>query len=147
MTPVDAANQVLGQFWDLCLPVDPIAIAGGLGIKVYYSNDLKELSGFYDDEEKEILIHPNESSQRQRFSIAHELGHCVLGHGTSPRKKHSPAEFKERAANIFAASLLMPAITVRTLVEQRGMMFSELCRTFDVSEQAMAIRLSELGII
>ncbi|MBQ7608231.1 MAG: ImmA/IrrE family metallo-endopeptidase [Desulfovibrionaceae bacterium] len=146
MTPVDAANNVLGQFWDLTLPVDPIAIAGKMGITVYYSDDLGDLSGFYDEEEKEILVHPHESSQHQRFSIAHELGHSVLGHGTSTRKRHAPSDFKERSANIFAESLLMPAIAVSTLVEQRKMTFDELCRAFDVSEQAMGIRLTELGL-
>ena len=147
MNPVDAANDVLGRFWDLTLPVDPIAIANMMGISVYYSDDLGSLSGFYDAEEKEILIHQHESSQRQRFSIAHELGHAILRHGTSARKKFTHSEKKERDANTFAASLIMPALAVRTMVEQRGMMFDELCTTFDVSEQAMAIRLSELGLV
>ena len=118
-----------------------------MGISVYYSEGPDELSGFYNDETKEIFIQEKETSTRQRFSVAHELGHAVLGHGTRQRAKISPYDPKERAANQFAATLLMPSLAVRTMVEQRNMQFAELCSTFDVSEQAMAIRLMELGLV
>ena len=147
MEPSHAASAVLEQFWDLSLPVDPIKIAQKMGISVYYSEGPDELSGFYNDETKEIFIQEKKTSTRQRFSVAHELGHAVLGHGTRQRAKISPYDPKERAANQFAATLLMPSLAVRTMVEQRNMQFAELCSTFDVSEQAMAIRLMELGLV
>ncbi|MBQ7739546.1 MAG: ImmA/IrrE family metallo-endopeptidase [Desulfovibrionaceae bacterium] len=77
----------------------------------------------------------------------HELGHIVLGHRTNASKKYTHTESKEQAANAFAKYLLMPTMAVRTMVEQRDMMFDELCTTFDVSEQAMAIRLTELRLV
>jgi Zn-dependent peptidase ImmA (M78 family) len=56
----------------------------------------------------------------------------------------------EVQANQFAASLLMPARLIREHVEQRpkplgDVDVSELARTFNVSEQAMTIRLTTLG--
>ena len=114
---------------------------------MFITQKVLELSGFYNDEAKEIFILENETSTRQRFSVAHELGHAVLGHGTRQRVKISPYDPKERAANQFAATLLMPSLAVRTMVEQRNMQFAKLCSTFDVSEQAMAIRLMELRLV
>ncbi|MBQ7739545.1 MAG: hypothetical protein IJT59_07845 [Desulfovibrionaceae bacterium] len=73
MDPIFAANETLGRFFDLTLPVDPIAIANQMGINVYYSDNLGKLTGFYDAKKKEFLIHEHKSSQSQRFSIAHEL--------------------------------------------------------------------------
>ncbi len=146
MEPSHAASVILEKFWDFSLPVDPIKIAQRMNINVYYSDDLGDLLGFYNDETKEIFIQEHESSTRQRFSVAHELGHAVLGHGTRQRAKLPPFDPKERAANQFAATLLMPSIAVRTMVEQKNMQFAELCSTFDVSEQAMGIRLMELGL-
>ena len=62
-----------------------------------------------------ILYDDNESPQRIRFTVAHELGHIVLGHirpgeftiqNREPRAKDDPIE---QAANRFAVDLLAPA--------------------------------------
>ncbi len=60
---------------------------------------------------------------------------------------------KEIEANQFAACLLMPADLVKHAVTACGgsllvdSQVSELASTFDVSEQAMTIRLSTLGLL
>ena len=145
--PIYAAGITLRRYWDLDLPVDPVIIAKKMGILVYYSDDLDESSGFYDAESKAILIAEHKNKTRQRFSIAHELGHIVLGHITSAQSRQHYSVPNEQAANRFAATLLMPDLAVSTLVEQRGLGFDELCHTFDVSERAMGIRLMELGLV
>ena len=152
MRPEDAASAVLLRFWDCSLPVNPVAIAEKLDIKVFMSDGMATLGGYYDQESGEITINANDTLPRQRFSVAHELGHCLLGHGSSPRDNnarynqtnYSPQEYQ---ANVFAAELLMPRDAMRVMVEHRAMSLAELCGTFGVSEAAMTIRLRSLGYI
>lgn len=51
-----------------------------------------------------ICLIPNSPGDRQRFSMAHELGHLVLH-----RRRDVPARQAEREANRFAGALLMPS--------------------------------------
>lgn len=152
MNSTQAAQSVLRQFWDLSLPVNPVKLAHALGLNVFYSSGLTNLGGYYDHPTKSIYVNEHDTLARQRFSIAHELGHAILGHGSSPRRNNISYSkdnylWKENAANRFAASLLMPEIAVRTLVEQKNMFLNDLCKEFDVSQQAMTIRLEELGYL
>ena len=147
INPLYAAAVSLTRYWDLKIPVDPALIAKKMGISAFYSDKLGKLSSFYDAVSKKILISEHESKTYQRFAVAHELGHAVLGHGTIRGKKRQYSLPKEQAANSFAAALLMPEIAVRTMVEQRGLGFKELCKTFDVSEEMMGRRLIDLRIV
>ena len=74
--------------------------------------------------ERRILVNADEAPVRQRFTIAHELGHwicqCLEGSSASspstagPRTSMSEtARLAEREANVFAAELLMPEEQVR----------------------------------
>lgn len=152
MLPNDYAKLVHKQCWDNALPLNPVSIAGKLGVTVYSSPNLGSLGGYYDAENKRIVINANNSVVRQRFTIAHELGHHVLGHGSSPRdntQMYNKESFipKEFEANAFAAELLMPEDAVRVMVEQRRLPFSSLLDTFGVSADAMRIRLERMGYI
>ena len=64
------------------IPVDVIKIANANDIKVYEGDLDKKLSGAIrydkDKDEFEILINKNDAKVRQRFTIAHELGHYFL---------------------------------------------------------------------
>ena len=124
MDSLQATQSVLRQYWDLSLPVNPVKIASVLGINVFYSSGLGDLGGYYDQETQSIYINDKDPITRQRFSIAHELGHALLGHGSSPRRNdisYTKWNYiqKENAANRFAAALLMPDLAVRTLIEQK----------------------------
>lgn len=149
MRPEDAATAVLRSTWDRVLPVNPIEIANKLGLEVYTSTAIGNLSGYYDDDLKKITVNENESRQRRRFSIAHEIGHAVLQHGSSPRDPsvdYSKLHYslKEQQANAFAAELVMPQEAVQYMVEHTKKTFEEICETFDVSREAMRIRLQKL---
>ncbi len=115
-----------------------------------------------------IGVNSEHSKTRQRFTIAHELGHLLL---------HADAEFhidekrplalrdevssqaidpREIEANQFAAELLMPAALVRAsveaLVETDAEVtvedaVEELARDYRVSQIAMTHRLTSLKII
>lgn len=88
---------------------------------------------------------------RQRFSIAHEFKH-VIDHpyrnvvfaDSSPISAHDQAE---RLADYFAACLLMPKRLVVRLWGQGVQRVSRLAERFEVSAQAMQIRLWQLGLV
>ena len=57
-------------------------------------------------------------SNRERFTIAHELGHIIMHHGYSQCKDsdiwgHRPTKWKEIEANNFASAFLLPPIAVK----------------------------------
>jgi len=81
---------------------------------------------------------------RQRFSLAHELGHILL--------KVGPEMDEEKAAYRFASALLAPANALRREVGERrsAVDLGELAmlkQRYRVSLQAMVYRLRELEII
>ena len=91
-----------------------------------------------------IVVNRNDSGERQRFTLTHELGHLVLTVDSNVDA--------ERAAQRFAGAFLMPADAVRTEVGRRrtsigwGELF-DLKRVFGVSVQAIVYRCRDLGII
>ena len=107
------------------------------------------------DDGSVIGVNAGHSRRRQRFSIGHELGDHLLDHhdrfhidlgpdttyGTPPGYDWQ----SERAANDFAAELLMPT---RLVEEAFGQTPSApaLAARFDVSELAMSYRLQNLGL-
>jgi Zn-dependent peptidase ImmA (M78 family) len=109
-----------------------------------------------------IGINSTENPRRQRFTIAHEIGHFFLHpnkdfvdyRGNSKGTHKTP---KEREADIFAASLLMPrqelirdfmkvAGGILTDQEQTKNVVSLLATKYEVSDEAMNIRLLGLGM-
>lgn len=151
-TPESTAEQVLMGFWDNALPVDPIAIAKKMGIQVYLDKSLPN-SGqlFVEGKNAKIHIHPDEPIYRQRFTVAHELGHFCLGHGPRPRQDNSGYSLNnfdpiERDANVFAAALIMPRPAMEHFVDIKSS-FDELAQKFNVSGRAMQIRLKVLGLL
>jgi Zn-dependent peptidase ImmA (M78 family) len=91
----------------------------------------------------------------RRFSIAHELGHFMLGHPSQPPSAlctpyaHRTAERDyEAEANAFAAELLMPATLLRRACEVSPVDLAvprKIARDYDVSILASAIRFAELA--
>lgn len=109
-----------------------------------------------------ISVNKSENIKRQRFTIAHELGHFVLHSKEQPlfvdktpkvmyRNNASTTGeiLKEREANAFAAALLMPRDLISDAIENCDLggddIVEKLARDFNVSEQAMSFRLSNLG--
>jgi len=146
-------------------PVRVDAIARNLGAVIKYEPFEDDISGLlYRDEHNFVigvnsLHHPN----RQRFTIAHEIGHLVL-HGLDVHvdkgyrmilrdsKSSKAVDPFEIDANRFAASLLMPADFVRHDVRryvhdvEDDAQLQQLSKRFQVSTQAMAFRLANLEV-
>lgn len=128
-------------------------------------------SGFAlrDNDRKYIGVNTQTSQRRQRFTIAHELGHLLLHKGRhiivdqavlriDLRNDLSSmgTDIEEIEANTFAAALLMPEPIVAHYATDliradsgiaREDLIAELARTFDVSAEAMGYRLINLGIL
>lgn len=155
--PVKTARSLLSKYWKGGLPIDPKKIAAleGLSVQACSSFAEKNISGELVPEGKSAVIrfNPSDSAKRQRFTIAHELGHYVLGHGHAFRDPSSHFSMsyydpREVDANQFAAEVLMPEMAVNVLVKQRKITdVKELARIFDVSINAMSYRLKKLGFI
>ncbi|MEX0803600.1 MAG: ImmA/IrrE family metallo-endopeptidase [Candidatus Binatia bacterium] len=109
-------------------PVNVYDIATALGIEVRFV-DIPSLEGmFYREPNPKILLPSWQHRPKGRiaYSCAHEMGHCQLGHGTQvdryierPRDQ-SPKPDEEFAADVFAASLMMPRQAVLSLFSRRG---------------------------
>ena len=90
-----------------------------------------------------VVVNQNDGGERQRFTIAHEVGHMVLA--VSPRID------REKAAHRFAGAFVMPAEALWHEVGKRRKSVSigellELKRLFGVSVQALTCRCRDLGI-
>lgn len=87
-----------------------------------------------------IYINRRHCRARQRFSLAHEIGHLAL--------EHKPEQIGrweiEREANIFAGEMLMPVLSVKLLAHKLHIV--ELANLFNVSVAAAQIRLNVLGL-
>ena len=91
-----------------------------------------------------VVVNADDWGERQRFTIAHELGHTVLS--------VTPSLSAEHVAHRFAGAFLMPSETLRLEVGKRRTSiplgeFVFLKHVFGVSIQALARRCHELGII
>lgn len=166
------AEQVLAICKSSKVPVDVEALAQKLGVTVVTDHDTTDdISGFFmlDGGQPIIGVNGQHPETRRRFTIAHELGHFVL-HRPSEGVAHvdkslhvkfrnadsSSGEYEEEVeANLFAAELLMPSEQIQKSmsehttfdVDDRDNKIRSMAAEFNVSEQALLIRLSSLGYI
>ena len=147
-------------------PIDVKNIAKTLGAIVQYEPFEEDISGvLYRDPSRIIIgVSSLQHSNRQRFTIAHEIGHLVLHN----LEIHVDKSFKillrdarsseardplEIDANRFAAELLMPASMIRNDVRIYLRDFEDeeelrqLARRYRVSTQALAFRLANIGLV
>jgi hypothetical protein len=120
-------------------------------LRVDYVDSPVSGASFWNGQEWVIQLNRNESWTRQRFTLAHEYKH-IVDHGATSRlytgtRTTTGADLAERAADYFAGCLLVP----RKLLKRawgRGMQQPrDLARHFQVSEQAIAVRLAQTGLV
>lgn len=128
-----------------------------IGIEIYYA-ELEDVDGYLrinsDTELPRIVIKANQYAPRQRFTMAHELGHLILHYKFLPWEDwkrssvkeeneilevamfrgstyNSSESRKEKEANDFAGAFLMPSKKIRMIIEE----FNEKnCRKIKRSE-------------
>lgn len=149
--------------------VDLTAIASTLRAEIVYEGMGNDVSGMLVRERDRIVIGVNadHSENRQRFTVAHELGHLVLHRGRPlvvdaarinlrDRTSSLATDLEEIEANSFAAELLMPRAMVlrdfRKIADADGAaslqsVKRDLAVGYGVSDLAMEYRLANLGLL
>lgn len=144
------------------VPVQQVAEAAGVTIAFTELDD--EVSGLLVRRGNAVVIGvaQDQSHVRQRFTIAHELGHLILHEGEEVHvdkvfrvNLRSPAssraeDIEEIESNAFAAGLLMPEEFIRKDIARLTIdivdsgQIEALAERYQVSAQAMTFRLLNL---
>ena len=154
------------------IQVKEVATRLGIELSLYDFGD--DVSGVLvrDGEKTTIGYSTQTGLQRQRFTIAHELGHYVLDHQRQGIFVDTPEKYftlfrdaksatgedvQEREANAFAAALLMPRELLLEAVtnlyrsgitrEENFDLIEPLAKRFYVSKLAMSIRLTNFDLV
>jgi Zn-dependent peptidase ImmA (M78 family) len=154
---------------DLDIVMKQLAEKRKLSIEVLYEDFSKDMTGVSAILIKEkgkavIAVNNRHPEVRQRFSLAHELGHLIM-HGNyehlKVEKSIQPRLFTradgihsldEKEANEFAAELLMPEELIRKDFEKyidkkEDNIISYLAEKYNVSEIALQYRLNNLDLM
>lgn len=142
-------DLLLHHFGLVTPPIDVVALAIRMGIRLFHNTGSRWCGQVdsTDPEDAKIFVRREDTEQRQRFTIAHEIGHLML-HPLGQRFRDGPGDPagrldpQEVEANRFAADLLMPAWMLGPLT--RGRSTRQLAGMFNVSEEAMRYRLRNL---
>jgi len=164
-----AAAKVLrdsGLAGQIPTPIEDVARSrGAVVIRERLDRDVSGLL-FRDDDSVMIGVNDLHAPRRQRFTVAHEIGHLVMHKGRPLVLDHvrinmrdatssTATDIEEIQANQFAAAILMPQDLV--IREAKRILENDpaatdasivplLAQGFEVSEQAMEIRLVNLGL-
>ncbi len=131
-TPVArAAAERLWRTHGADVPVDVFAIARATGLTVIVG--AFDHAGLLRDGTV-IEVPSRDPPHRQRFTVAHELGHAVLRHEV-------PEDRIEVEANAFAAELLLPRPALTEAVSA-GLGFRAIAEHFAASRQATLYALT-----
>lgn len=169
LNPAKEARKLITKFGIEKPYVDVKDIAIKLGAQVILQQDSDDdLSGMIFVSPKGVVIGVNSlhPETRQRFTIAHEIGHMIMhmhilqgdvhidkkfGIQLNRDKRSSlGSDFLEIQANKFAAELLMPSTMIKKEIkntyidiEKDDEQVKALAEKYKVSQQAMSIRLFE----
>ncbi len=149
----NASWQVLIDYNINCLPVKVSYIAKRADIKILKNSKYKILNknqiglSFKQADKWYIVYDDSVSTERARFTIAHELGHIFLGHElllsrNTIYNKEKPAE--ETEADIFASRLLSPACVLWALDLHNADEISKIC---NISYEAASYRAKRMKIL
>ncbi len=143
------------------MPFKVVEFSRELGVPVLLDKDMEDhKSGFIilDDNKYYIVINKNQHELRNRFTIAHELGHYF--YDKEYLKKYDKIENKilfdkeknpemyemDRRANQFATELLVPEYILKekyNIKKHSDEEIKKIAKYFNVSSQVIAIRVQE----
>lgn len=144
-------------------PVNMEELAESLDVQTSFQPMEEEISAMLLIEcgKAHIVVNATHPPNRKRFSLAHELGHFAL-HASDANCFFVDRAFfrnsrssignsrEEIEANAFAAALLMPKKLVQKELpgdQNVEIKVDEMAKRFEVSDEAMTIRLIKLGHI
>lgn len=134
--------------------VDVHALLAKLGGNIEIEDRMESLN-VRDDRDFTVYLPTHTSRLRDRFTIAHELGHYFL-HYRAP-EQHLVGErtskftrlgrnVAETQANVFASNLLMPAAQFQAVFRELGQDLVAVAKRFGVSYPAAKVRAEYLGL-
>lgn len=132
------------------LPVNIVQLCNQMGIRVHQYTPVDDNDGYCSLflGKPRIFVSQECSPERQRFTIAHELGHILLGHvgryqlvNREPSPSDNPIESE---ANVFASRLLAPACVLWALNARTPEQIAALCR---ISHQAASFRAERMELL
>jgi predicted transcriptional regulator len=154
---VESPNEIVARHMQT-VPVDLEKIISALGLVLQYDGSLppsiagKIMRDTHAHAGFKIVVNSNDNPRRQRFTLAHEIGHYVLHRDLIREdvvddalyRSSALSEGYERQADQFAGQVLLPAQRVREAWKETKAL-SVLAQRFNVSDAALRIRLKELG--
>lgn len=134
------------------LPIKITDLCRRIGIPVKFADLGAEQDGYSTIVNGEPIIVINYlkrgNAARMRFTVAHELGHIMLGHvGVYELVNREPSPYDneiEQQANIFASRLLAPACVLWGCGVQSPEQIIQLC---DISYQAAQFRWERMKVL
>jgi len=118
-------------------------------LSVYSWSFGENTDGIQTTEGDKIAIGYNKTQHphRQRFTVAHEIGHYMMGHTNANYSYDlNSTDPKEIEANQFAAELLMPLAMVKNDLKN-GKAAKDLAVIYNVSEESLWWRLCDGKLI
>ncbi len=152
-----SASELIKKAESLNIRTEPLDIkdlARALGIKIKSEALADDISGHLRKINNQWVITVNglQHPRRQRFTIAHEIGHFIL-HSNDQNEFIDKILFRsnnwstiELDANKFAAELLMPEDKFRNYMNHRSTAVEKLAEHFEVSSLAVRMRAKDLNI-
>lgn len=149
-----SARTLLQTVWiDRGFPVDPVWIAGKLGVTVIETALPDSVLGsLLKDQNKDpvIIINASDEQTHKRFNCAHKIGHFAdhqmhqddFYKHLALRDEHSGTDPKEIFAHRFSQELLMPEDEIHRL-ENEGASIELMAQHFGVPEELMRIRIAD----
>lgn len=168
------AYQLIGKLDIDDFPINVEDITERLNITVIQQPfENNAISGLLYRDGQNVVIGVNSSHPptRKRFTVAHEIGHYIMHEGnklhvdndvnfrvnfrlTDNENSH---DIQEIEANAFAAALLMPEDLIKKAISELEYIvdlssdyddqIDHLASLFEVSKQALLIRLGKLGLM
>ena len=102
----------------------------------------------FNERKRLIIVNLNYDVVFQRFFVAHEIGHILLGHQETSfcRVEKNKQPYEEKLADICARELLIPTHYLKILAKDCGYNVRILKDIFQVSELDIVIKLRNLGL-
>lgn len=145
-------NYIIEKICAPPAPVDIEELARALGLSIVTHSEMSENGYiFYESSEDSftIFVNGSQSKAKQRFTIAHEIGHYLLhknyiiqntflDRGT----RSGYIDEKEAEADKFASSILMPIDLINQEIDRGLKTIALLAEKLEVSEEALKNRLN-----
>lgn len=164
----NAAAKLLSEYsFDIIVPI--VKIIHDAGFKIFSQKMPANIGGYivmgdrYQEKlgsDKIIVVNENESTNRQRFSLAHEFGHFLL----DEQAKNNPEFYDafesddnknetEKCIDRFAAELLMPTEifkdefeSIKNQIGDGYEIIKALAEKFAVPFESVKRRIDEVGL-